>query len=134
MKAKKIQTSDIKELLVSSLPTRPTAPKSLGGKGFGAKEMKEAFDKLPLYIIEILNALLDDVSDLGENSLAAAIPTGIKNGHTLYHLFCDIDSGALATYFSFLGKTLTEHILYLYGEIEALKKHTGGAETTEEKQ
>ena len=51
MKAKKIMDSDISALKVASLPTRPTAPKEYGGMGYKATEMKEAFDKLPEYII-----------------------------------------------------------------------------------
>jgi hypothetical protein len=67
MKAKKIQSSDIEHILISSLPTHPTAPRSLGGRGYSASEMKEAFDKLPLYIIEHYNALIGDVHSFGEN-------------------------------------------------------------------
>ena len=122
MKAKKIQTSDIKDILISSLPTRPTAPRSLGGKGYGAKEMKEAFDKLPLYIIERYNDLLADVTDIGEDSLAAAIPTGIKDSHTLLSLFDDVRTGALATYLTFLDKPLFEHVSQLYRELDEVKK------------
>ena len=121
MKAQKIEKAQIKDLLIASLPSRPTAPKSLGGRGYGASEMKEAFDKLPLYIIEKFNDLISDIGEVGEDSLAAAIPSGIKDEHTLCELFSDIKSGALATYLSFYGKTLYEHIAYLYGETERLR-------------
>jgi hypothetical protein len=122
MKAKQIQPSDIADILISSLPSRPTAPVSLGGKGYGASQMKEAFDKLPLYIIERYNELINDISELGEDSLCAAIPTGIRDGHTLCDLFKDVKNGGLAGYLIFLGKSLNEHILALYEEIDALKK------------
>lgn len=122
MKAKKIEGSDVKDLLISTLPTRPTAPKSLGGKGYGAKEMKEAFDKLPLYLVERYNDLISDVEELGEGSLAAAIPSGIKDEHTLFHLFEDVRTGELATYLSFLDKTLLEHVMYLYEEIKSIRE------------
>ena len=121
MKAKEILNSDISDILISSLPTRPTAPRHLGGKGYGAAEMKEAFDKLPLYIIEKYNELISDVRKYGEDSLAAAIPSGIKNGHTLQTLFEDVQTGEFATYFSFFGKSLLAHIITLYGEIDELK-------------
>lgn len=132
MKAKKIYPSDVKDLLVSSLPSRPTAPRALGGRGFSADDMKAAFDKLPLYVIERYNALIDDVRDLGDESLAAAIPTGIREGHMLASLFSDVESGELATYFSFLGKSLFSHMIGIYGEIDALKSEI--AELKKEKE
>lgn len=121
MQAKKILNSDVRGLLISSLPTRPTAPKSQGGRGYGVSEMKAAFDKLPLYIIERYNELISDVIRTGDDSLAAAIPSGIKDGHSLYTLFEDVRTGELATYFSFLGKSLLAHIITLYAEIDKLK-------------
>ena len=120
MKAKKIYNSDIADILISSLPSRPTAPRELGGRGYGAAEMKAAFDKLPLLIIEHFNALLSDVEGLGENSMAAAIPTGIKDGHTLHDLFEDIRTGELATYFGILGKSLLSHLISIYAELDRI--------------
>lgn len=135
MQAKKILNQDVRGLLISSLPTRPTAPRSQGGKGYGVSEMKAAFDKLPLYIIERYNELISDVTRSGDDSLAAAIPSGIKDGHSLYALFEDVRTGELATYFSFLGKSLLSHIITLYAEIgklqQALEKtNTGEEENT----
>ena len=129
MKAKKIQNSDIEHILISSLPTHPTAPRSLGGRGYNASEMKEAFDKLPLYIIEHYNALIGDVHSFGENSLASAVPSGIKDGHTLHNLFEDIKSGELAAYFGILGKSLLSHLITIYAEIDALKNKIEVAES-----
>ena len=120
MKAQKIQNADVKDLLIASLPTRPTAPRSMGGMGYSASEMKSAFDKLPLYIIEKYNELIEDIHDLGEDSIAAAIPSGIKDGHSLNDLFSDINSGALALYFTFLGKTLAEHITDILAELQRI--------------
>ena len=132
MKAKKIQASDIANILISSLPSRPTAPKSLGGRGYGPSEMKEAFDKLPLYIADRYNELISDVQNFGNDSLAAAIPTGIKDKHTLHSLFEDFETGEFATYFSFLGKSLLSHIIAIYAEIDILKSRITTLENDEE--
>jgi hypothetical protein len=128
MKAKKILNSDIEHILISSLPSHPTAPRAFGGRGYSASEMKEAFDKLPLYIVEEYNKLLSDVKDFGENSLASAIPTGIKDGHSLHDLFEDVKSGELAAYFGILGKSLLSHLITLYAEIDEIKSKISMAE------
>ena len=120
MKATLIKDSDVSELKISSLPTKPTAPRSLGGMGYGAREMKEAFDKLPMFIIEQFNALIEDVHALGEDSLAGAIPTGIKDGHTLRDLFTDIKNGELVAYLFTGGQSLATHILQIKEEIREL--------------
>lgn len=134
MKAKKIYNSDIADILISSLPSRPTAPRELGGRGYGAAEMKAAFDRLPLCIIEHYNALLSDVESFGENSMAAAVPTGIKDAHTLHDLFEDIRTGELATYFGILGKSLLSHLISIYAELDLLRSKLDEkcAEGTEE--
>ena len=121
MKAKKISTSEISELKIASLPTRPTAPKSMGGKGYGAQEMKEAFDKLPLFIIERFNALIDDVSSTGEDSLANAIKTNIRDSHTLSDLFKDIASGELISYLFINGESLECIIAEIKSELAEIK-------------
>ena len=48
---------------MSSLPTRPTAPSAFGGSGYTATEMKAAFDRLPLKIIERFNLLLSEIEN-----------------------------------------------------------------------
>lgn len=98
MNTTKILADEISGITVASLPSRPTAPTSFGGKGFTAAEMKAAFDRLPLFIIERFNMLLDDISSDDEDSLSAEIPTGIKEGHTLKQLFYDVENGELAKY------------------------------------
>ena len=45
MKASKILNEQIKNLKVASLPSRPTAPTSFGGRGYTANQVKEAFDE-----------------------------------------------------------------------------------------
>ena len=121
MKATIIKDSDISELKVSSLPTKPTAPRSMGGMGYGAKEMKEAFDRLPLFIIEKFNALIEDISSIGKDSLSGTVKTGLKDGHTLADLFCDIQSGEIATYLTVLGKSLATQLSEMKADIDTLK-------------
>lgn len=106
----KITDADIGGLRVSSLPSRPTAPKSFGGAGYTAKEMKEAFDRLPLYIISRYNELIDAMASAGDDGAAALIPTGIAEGHSLKDLFSDVGSGALASYLTVLGTPLSDAV------------------------
>ncbi len=125
MKSEKITEADIKDLRISSLSSNPTAPRSRGGNGMSAKEMKEAFDKLPLYILECYNRLIDDIVSFGEDSAAGSVPTGIKSGHTLHRLFCDIVSGDAASYLTVAGKSLSVQIAELnerMASLEALAK------------
>ena len=98
MNATRITDEEIAALSVASLPTRPTSPAAFGGGGYTAKEMKAAFDRLPLLLAKRYNSLLEDAEALGEGSLAASIPTGIAEGHTLSDLFADVENGNLATH------------------------------------
>ena len=63
MNTTKILDSEIDALKVASLPTRPTAPTAFGGSGYTASEMKAAFDRLPLRIIEGFNSLLTEIEN-----------------------------------------------------------------------
>ena len=108
MNTTKILDSEIHDLKISSLPSRPTAPTAFGGKGYTSAQMKAAFDKLSLFIIKRFNMLLDDVTSEGEGSLAADIPTGISEGHTLSSFFEDVISGELPLYLSVGEETLSE--------------------------
>ena len=66
-------------LRIASLPTRPTASSSFGGKGYTSQEMKEAFDLLPNLIAARLNSLIEDILD---GSLAESMVVG-EEGETL---------------------------------------------------
>ena len=92
MKAKKLTEAEMQPLKISSLPTRPTAPVHLGGKGYTANEMKEAFDLLPSLIAERYNSLLED-----------------------------IESGDVLDAISIDGKTLRAYLAYILSEINSLK-------------
>lgn len=106
MKTKKIFSSELDDYKVASLPTRPNAKSALGGAGYSAEELKAAFDKLPLYLNSRINDLVDDILATGEDSLAAAIPTGLEDGHTLAALFTDIADGTLAARLTVGGESL----------------------------
>ncbi len=118
-----IKESDIRELCVSSLPSRPTAPTSLGGRGYTATEMKSAFDKLPLFLVERFNMLISDISR--EGGISGEIPTGIIEGHTLARLFLDISSGEFASYLVVLGNTLTETIQQMHEDVANMQLRDG---------
>ena len=122
MISKKITDADIAKLKVSSLPSRPTAPKSFGGAGYTASDMKAAFDRLPLYIISRFNELIEDVSAEGDEGIAAAIPSGIREGHTLAELMQDIVTGALSSYLTVLGEPLSSSILSLKESISIISE------------
>lgn len=118
MTTEKIKNAEIAALRVSSLPSRPNASGAFGGRGYTAAEMKEAFDRLPLFLIERFNSLLDDIAASGDGSLADAMPTGLGEGHTLADLFADIGSGALAGYLSTGEEKLSERLDRIDGEID----------------
>lgn len=120
MKATKITNGDIADKTVASLPTRPTLPSAFGGKGYTADEVKEAFDKLPLYIIEKFNELIDDIRGTEGGTVADAILTGIDEGHTLLRLFEDIKSGAFCAYLTVTDGTLSEYLLKLRADIDKI--------------
>ena len=108
MKAEKILDADIKSMKIASLPSRPTAPTAFGGAGLTATEVKEAFDKLPLYIVSRFNDLIEDIITEGKGGLAGSIPTGLGVGHTLSDLLADLGSGEAAEYIAVGEESLGE--------------------------
>lgn len=121
MLSKKIFDEEIRNLKVSSLPTRPTTSSTLGGKGYSTKDMKEAFDKLPLYIITRYNALIDDITAEPEEGIASSVKTGISDTHTLSRLFSDITNGELANYMTVFGESLASFLGNLKEELDLIK-------------
>lgn len=130
MTTKRITEEEIKELSVSSLPTRPTAPKAFGGRGYTSSDMKEAFDRLPHLLCERFNALIEDIFSTDPESLSFSIPTGIFEEHTLGNLFAEITSGEAAAYFKVGELSLAEKILDLEERIAHLENqvNTRGGE------
>ena len=119
MKAKAVTEAEMAPLRVASLPTRPTAPAALGGKGYTAKEMKEAFDRLPELAIERINDLIDDV---GSGELAKSLATGITAAPTLAKLLSDLESGSLASYMGVFGTTLAAYLSKLREDVDEIKE------------
>ena len=121
----RILEGDIADMKISSLPTRPTAPVSFGGKGYTSTEMKEAFDKLPLYIVDKLNEIIDALNCTGDDSLAASIMTDIDAGHSLMDVFYDITSGNFAHYLTVEDESLYSLITELVRSVNAIKRDMG---------
>ena len=119
MKTKIITNDEISDIRISSLPTRPNAPTSLGGKGYTANDMKAAFDRLPLYIIERLNSLIGDVS-AEEDGISDEIKTQIKDSHSLKDLFSDIKSGEVLEYTGCFDTTLLQYLVSLREDIDRI--------------
>ncbi|MBE6644634.1 MAG: hypothetical protein E7612_04550 [Ruminococcaceae bacterium] len=122
MKSKKITDGEIGTMKVASLPTRPTAPAAFGGKGYTATELKEAFDKLPLFLVERYNELIGDICGEDGDSIADKIPTAISENHTLTDLFADIQSGTLLSYLAAPKGTALEYLIKLRADIDKLAK------------
>ena len=121
----KISEEKAKELCVSSLPTRPTAPTSYGGAGFSTAEMKNAFDALTLYVIEKYNQLVDAIRTVGDGSLASEVLTGISDGHTLEKLFSDVQNGDFASYLAVGERTLATEIAEIRTVLDQVKERLG---------
>jgi hypothetical protein len=110
MITKKITNEELSANTISSLPTRPTAPKAFGGRGYTAGEMKAAFDKLPLLISQRFNQLIDEIEAQPELSIAGSLLTGINDGHTLKALFSDIKDGSFCAYLNIFGEPMNSYI------------------------
>ena len=116
MNATKILSDEIESLKVSSLPARPTAPKSFGGMGYSSSNMKLAFDNLPLFIIERFNLLIDDIS-----STSFAEDVKLKSGYSLKDLYSDMLNGNMADMLRVLDGTVASCIQGLRDELNELR-------------
>ncbi len=75
------------------------------------------------------NALVAALGLVGEGSLAAALPTGLREdepGHTLADLFADIRSGALADYLLTGQVPLSEALLAIGARLGTVESGQGG--------
>ena len=123
MKSRKITEGDIAEKKVASLPTRPTAPTAFGGKGYTPTELKEAFDKLGLYLVECYNRLIDDIEGAPGDSIADEIKTSITETHTLSTMFADIKNGNFIGYVKAPEGTLAQYLADLRADINKIAAH-----------
>ena len=120
MKSRKITEGDIADKKVASLPTRPTAPTAFGGKGYTPTELKEAFDKLALYVIERYNELIDDIIGAPGDSISDGMKTGISASHTLTNMFADIRNGSFIGYLKAPEGTLAEYLADLRADVDKI--------------
>ena len=117
MKTTKITSTEAEPLLIASLPTRPTAPSAFGGRGYTATEMKAAFDRLPLLIIERFNELIGDIED---GAAFASAPTGIDGAPTVAELLRAFTAGTLASVITYRDTTLTAFLEALRADVDSL--------------
>ena len=122
---KKITATELHESSIATLPSRPSLPSLYSGRSMSAKELREAFDKLPRLLAERFNALLESLGLYKEGealeSFAEVLATGLSEGHSLADLFSDIQSGALCEYMSADGeRTLAEVLASLSERIFSL--------------
>ena len=103
-----------KAQIEGNLPDKPSQATLYGGKVLTPQEIKAWYDKLPKLIVDYYNNLIKAIPGIEEgkisdNSLAAQILTGIREGHSMKNLLEDITSGALADYLKVTGDiSLTE--------------------------
>ncbi|MBP3437227.1 MAG: hypothetical protein J6K61_04915 [Clostridia bacterium] len=121
----KILNTEIQENAVSSLASRPSSPSLYGGNMLSAKELRAAFDKLPLLLASRFNSLLDALGLYTDETtcerLAALVATELFEGHSLADLFADISSGRFSSYLSINGEqSLTEILSLCQEEITSL--------------
>lgn len=84
-----------------NLPNRPTQKSLYPDNTLTAEDVKAAIDKLPKLVAKRLNELIQTIvgsvnGNLNEDSLAAMMQTGIREGHTLKDLFLEIARGDLS--------------------------------------
>ena len=117
----KIKQETIETLGVCSLPTSPTSPGAVGG-GYSAEEMKLAFDRLAIHVIEQYNLLIEAIHAQPPSSILGEIPTGISEGHTLSDLISDITSGDFAVYMRLGTQSILEEMRSLSQRVTALEE------------
>ena len=98
MSIRKITEDEVQALWVQRLPDTPNRTARFGTAGLSAREMKAAYDALPLRIVAHFNEVVDLILG-GEINEAIKTPTG----KTLSAFFHDVTSGELATYLTVDG-------------------------------
>ena len=121
MISKVVFPDEYEHLKIASLPSNPTAGVNYGGLGYNSNQMKAAFDALPLFILEKLNRLIDDICTDPELSISGELRTGIEEAPRLCNIFEHITSGMLASYLAVGDETLATQIAKIKDDIEAIK-------------
>lgn len=122
MKTTTITRTEIEPMLIANLPTRPTAPTAFGGKGYTASEMKAAFDRLSIYVMDRLNMLIDDIIS---GDVCDSVPTGIAGAPTLDELLNAFTSGMLPSLIRIDSSTLTAYLDKLRADVDLLLEKAG---------
>ena len=122
MNTQKITESEIEDIKIASLPTRPTMPQAYGGIGYSSKDMKEAFDKLPLYVMERLNSLIGDIEAEGAGGVCESIKTNMFEGHSLKDFFNDFLLGTAAGYMGIYDTNLLEYLTKIREDVDKIAK------------
>ena len=116
----KIKPQAVELLGVQALPTTPSAQGTAGG--YSPTEIKAAFDRLTVHVIEKYNLLVDAIHSSGADSILAEIPSGIRDGHTAAELIEDIKSGNISSYLKVADRSLCEEIAMLRERITRLEE------------
>lgn len=104
MSLRKITEDEVRALWVQRLSDTPNRGGQFGTAGLSAREVKAAYDALPLRIVEAFNELVGIVE---EGRLAELIPAA--EGRSLADFFRDVTSGELAAYLTADGaRSLSE--------------------------
>lgn len=106
----KITAEEFARVSIARLATHPNSRSGVGEGGMRDTDLKKRFDAQGELFRKKFNALLVTFSMMGEGSLAASMPTGIKEEHTLWDMICDVVSerGAFASYLSVGERSLLE--------------------------
>ena len=106
----KITAEEFARVSIARLATHPNSRSGVGEGGMRDTDLKKRFDAQGELFRKKFNALLVTFSMMGEGSLAASMPTGIKEEHTLWDMICDVVSerGTFASYLSVGERSLLE--------------------------
>lgn len=103
----KITNTQIQGLGVQALATRPNDAARYGEGGLSAEQLKRKFDRLPEFIIDKVNELIDILTSSGDKDVRDYIKIGLNDGiNTLADFVCSITDGKLANAIS-LSLTLS---------------------------
>lgn len=121
MITKVVFPEEYEHLKVASLPSNPTAGVNYGGLGYNAAQMKAAFDALPLFIIEKLNRLINDIKEEPVYAISSEMKTGIDKAPYLSDIFAHITDGQLVSYLTLGDESVASAISKIRSDIDMMK-------------